>query len=58
MNVRAATRALTGRGRSGHATAAVASTPIGADAHAGKPGNPDGVQSITDVMIGHAAPCS
>jgi hypothetical protein len=24
----------------------------------GKAGNPDGVQSITDVMIGHAAPCS
>ena len=25
--------------------------------HAGEPGNPDGVQSITDVMIGHPAPC-
>jgi transposase len=25
--------------------------------HAGEPGNPDGVQSITDVMIGHSAPC-
>ncbi len=24
--------------------------------HAGEPGNPDGVQSITDVMIGHPAP--
>jgi len=23
--------------------------------HAGKPGHPDGVQSITDVMIGHPA---
>jgi len=25
--------------------------------HAGEPGNPDGVQSSTDVMIGHPAPC-
>jgi hypothetical protein len=24
--------------------------------HAGEPGNPDGEQSITDVMIGHPAP--
>jgi transposase len=24
--------------------------------HAGEPGHPDGVQSITDVMIGHPAP--
>ena len=24
--------------------------------HAGEPGNPDGVQSNTDVMIGHPAP--
>ena len=24
--------------------------------HAGEPGHPDGVQQITDVMIGHPAP--